>query len=307
MLDTRKNILITGGTGSLGSALVARWHQNHNITVLSRDWLKQARMKRLYPGVTFTLADICDRDAVSRACIGQDILVHCAALKDVRAGEENPGEYIRVNIEGSKVVSSAWKMTTPYILEQIGYSNRPALYINSDKACSPLNHYGVTKKAGESLFINAGFSSIRYGNVISSNGSFLQVWKSRIESGQPIIARTPTPTRFALSLDQAVDLVQDALSQPPGIYIPHGLPAFLLADVVDVFKRRYDCKVHYEELLQGEKRHEILLAEGELAERMSDLLARVVYTYEPDKRMEQFRFNSKTAPRLGREEIEAWL
>lgn len=298
MLEQPRNILITGGTGSLGSALVARWYDHHNLTVLSRDPHKQERMRAEYPGARFVLADICDYETVKGACLGQDILVHSAALKVVSSGEANPTEYTRVNVQGSLTVARAWR-------EVVG--KHRALLINSDKSCAPIQAYGGTKLLSEHIFREFGYSSIRYGNVVSSNGSFLHVWKSRIESGLPIIARTPTPTRFALSLNQAVDLVEDALSQPPGIYIPHSLPAFSLDEVIEVFKSRYDCKVEYEALLKGEKQHEVLLAEGEGNERVSDKLARIVYAYEPEKWMGESRFNSKMAPRLGREEIEAWL
>lgn len=308
MLEQRQNILITGGTGSLGSALVARWYDDHNITVLSRDPHKQERMKAQYPRVQFVLADICNFDKVGESCHGQTVLIHAAALKTVHLGEAYPDEYARVNIEGSRVVARAWNMMRVNLsLSPLTLGiKRKALMIGTDKQVSPVNTYGMSKGMASSIFTSYGHSVIRYGNVVSSNGSFLQVWKSRIESGQPIIARNPNPTRFALSLDQAVDLVEDSLSQPPGIYIPHSLPAFSLADVVEVFRQRYDCKVQYEPLLKGEKQHEILLAEGERAERVSDLLAKVAH--ECNLRYEdRIPYHSATAPRLEREEVEAWL
>lgn len=311
MLEQRRNILITGGTGSLGSALVARWYGHHNLTVLSRDWLKQSKMRQLYPDISYTLADICNYDAVYQACKGQGILIHAAAIKDVAYGEQHPTEIARVNIQGSEIVARAWanaKWSVHPTTNLFPLEPRKALLISTDKAPSAINGYGSSKFLAERIFLAFGYGAIRYGNVISSNGSFLQVWKALIESGQPIIARDPNPTRFALSLSQAVDLVEDALSQPPGIYAPHSLPAFSLADVVEVFRRRYDCTVHYEGLLKGEKQHEVLISEGEKAMRASDLLAEVVHRdYAGLYNVARERLNSATAPRLGREEIEAWL
>ena len=104
-------ILITGGTGSLGTALVARWKENHELTILSRNPHNQATLKRLAPNVAFFLSDICDKGEVKGACEGQDWLVHTAALKQVDVGEFHPSEFFRVNTFGSKVVSEAWAET----------------------------------------------------------------------------------------------------------------------------------------------------------------------------------------------------
>lgn len=303
MLDTRKNILITGGTGSLGSALVARWHQNHNITVLSRDWLKQAAMSTRYPSVNFVLADICNYDAVYEACLGKEILIHAAAIKDVTIGERQPGEITRVNVGGTETVAKAWREAWGRSLPGgcAGLSPRKALLVSTDKACSPVNTYGMTKGIASSLFLSYGYSVIRYGNVIGSNGSFLPAWQKRIAQGLPIKVRMPSPTRFALTIEQAVELIEDALEQPQGyIYAPHSLPAFEIRDVAN----HLGALLEYEPLLPGEKQHEVLLAEGEGAVRVSNSLALVTWDTGG---MEQARFCSRTAERIRGEEVLKWL
>ncbi len=250
-------ILITGGTGSLGSALVARWKEEHNITILSRNPHNQATLKRIAPDVAFVLSDICDAGEVRWACEGQDVLIHTAALKQVDVGEFHPS-----------------------------VNRRMALLISSDKAANPLNCYGGSKLLATSVFRRKGFSAIRYGNVVNSHGAFLEVWQKQIQEGKPIMVRMPEPTRFFLTLSDAVDLVEDALIQMGGmptdgaIFVPHGLRAFSILEVAQYISKEYGCEIEYEPLLPYEKAHEILIANGEGAVSVSSLLAKVTPEWE---------------------------
>lgn len=297
MLQQRQNILITGGTGSLGSALARHWYTKHNITILSREIHKQEALKAELPGAVFHLADICDYAKVRRACEGQDVLIHAAALKHVMAGETNPAEYARVNVFGSEVATRAWRD------ENGQYAGEgKVILVSTDKAPSSANTYGASKFIAERLFLSHGFSVIRYGNVVGSNGSFLPLWQKRIEQGLPVKVRTPAPTRFALTIAQAIDLIEDALTQPQGfIYAPHSLPAFKISDVAESL----GAKVEYEPLLPGEKQDEVLIAEREGARRVSNLLAQVVMPEQGD--MDRERFCSATARRMTGEEVLMWL
>ena len=273
------HILITGGTGSLGSALVSRWSESHDITVLSRNPHNQATLKRIAPNVAFVLSDICDKGEIKGACEGQDWLIHTAALKQVDVGEFHPSEFFRVNTFGSKVVSEAWAETHTK-------ENRMALLISSDKAVSSLNCYGSSKHLATALFRRKGFSVIRYGNVVDSRGSFLEIWKKQIEEEKPIMVREPEPTRFFLTLNDAVDLVEDALIQMAGmpddgaIFVPYGLRAFSILEVAQYIAKEYGCDIEYESLLPYEKAHEILIANGEGAISLSSLLAIVTPKWE---------------------------
>lgn len=298
---TMKNVLITGGTGSLGSALVATWYEKYNITVLSRDPHKQHRLSVNFPDIKFILADICDKEAVEWACHGQDILIHAAALKQVNFGQLFPAEFHRVNVLGTNNISEAWEKT-----HQKAEPGRQAVFISTDKAVQPINTYGKTKAVAEDIALNANFSVLRYGNVVDSAGSFLQVWRNQRAQGQPIKVRQPSPTRFALTLTDAVQLVDDVLEvadpEGPAIYIPHSLSAFSVADVAAAYAMDFDL----EPLLPGEKQHEILLAAGEYADTVGDRIARVSLGYNPDG-LTRTRFSSEMSRQLSGREVLDWL
>ncbi len=298
-------ILITGGTGSLGSALVARWKEEHDITILSRNPHNQATLKRIAPDVAFVLSDICDAGEVRWACEGQDVLIHTAALKQVDVGEFHPSEFFRVNTLGSKVVSEAWAETHPHV------NRRMALLISSDKAVNPLNSYGSSKLLATSVFRRKGFSAIRYGNVVNSHGAFLEVWQRQIQEGKPIMVRMPEPTRFFLTLNDAVDLVEDALSlmkdtpNDGAIFVPYGLRAFSILEVAQYISKEYGCEIEYEPLLPYEKAHEILIANGEGAVSVSSLLSKVTPEWQSSAYMSGAFASDKVERMKPQEVLEA--
>jgi FlaA1/EpsC-like NDP-sugar epimerase len=274
-------ILITGGTGSLGQALIAHWKDEHDLTILSRNPHNQQAVQEkfsLEPSV-FVLADICDYEAVKQACIGQDVLIHAAALKIVSQGEQFPDEYHRVNAVGSQVVVRAWEDThlTPGKNWRHPQLPRKALYINSDKAVAPINFYGCSKRIGESFFIQRGFSSIRYGNVVESEGSFIHKWKTLVDKGRPIPVRFPHPTRFFVSMAQAVGLVNSVLNNIDehgnGIYVSPNLSSFDIYEAARAYTD--DVNICQRMLEPGEKQHEVLLQPGEVAEAVGPVLAKV--------------------------------
>lgn len=300
-MEQGQRILITGGTGSLGSALVKKWYDKHELTVLSRDPHRQEAMERQFPRVHYILADICNEGEVYRACLGQDVLVHAAALKQVSTGEFHPSEFARVNIQGTIVVTEAWARAR----RRIGNDDiapaepRKALLISSDKACQSLNCYGSSKKMSESVFRKYDYSVIRYGNVIESNGSFVQKWKQALAEGKPVKVRQPEPTRFLLRMADAVALIEDALDLIErggnGIFVPHGLKAFSVWQAAEALK----AQVEYEPLLPYEKRHEMLVAEGEIPVRESELLSRI----KPGWSDEWLGFRSDNVERMTGEEV----
>ena len=273
-------ILITGGTGSLGAALVRRWNKEHEITILSRNPHRQLELAEKFglSSGSFVLGDICDYETVRRACVGQDILIHAAALKTVGQGEDNPEEYLRVNTWGTQVVARAWRDTYGVsdlvAMRPAPMLPRKALYINSDKAVAPVNLYGISKAAGEKVFLSHGFSSIRYGNVVASEGSFVHKWREQLERGEAITVRRPEPTRFFVGMEQVVDLVEEALRlmiEPyglsdegiKGVFMPRSLKAFSVWDVAKAMIKGDEFKCIYKNLRMGEKQHEVLLAEDE--------------------------------------------
>lgn len=252
------DILVTGGTGSLGTALVPRLIKDgHDVTVLSRDPHKQNALRSIAPEATFVLGDVCDSVVVGKVVDGMDCVIHAAALKHVDAGEANVAEYVRVNILGSRNVVDAcltWSVPT-------------AILISSDKAVDPVNLYGKTKSVAEDLFVSAGYSAIRYGNVVSSRGSFLNVWEDRASKGQKIVLREPSPTRFFLSIDGACDLVMssvflDYMQMHSGVFVPKHLRAFSIEMAASLFFD--EDEIERLPLGLGEKQHEVLLSKNEV-------------------------------------------
>jgi UDP-N-acetylglucosamine 4,6-dehydratase/5-epimerase len=292
------NILITGGTGSLGSALARKWvGEGHRVTILSRDPMKQQQLASELPEAIFILADIRNYHEVKRACAGQDILIHAAALKQVSTGEYHPVEFSQVNVQGTITVANAWFDTHKT-------DEGKAVLVSTDKAVSALNGYGSDKKRAESVFRKFDYSVLRYGNVVESNGSFVHAWKRAISEAKPITLRTPEPTRFFLTLPQALALIEDTLKRIDrmgnGIFVPHDLKAFSVWDVAKALQVKYITQP----LLPYEKRHETLVAEGEGVEQVSDLLSRI-RPYWPDNDDFSFlaQFRSNTAPRMSGKEV----
>jgi len=263
-------ILITGGTGSLGTALVNHWHTEHELVIFSRNPHKQSDLSKRFglSADNFILGDICDDALVRRACAGCNVLIHAAALKVVADGERNPEEYMRVNAIGSQVVARAWA--------DVNSGNDKAILINSDKAVAPINCYGVTKAMAEAIFISYGFSSLRYGNVVASEGSFIHKWNQFVKEGRPIEIRQPYPTRFFVPFAKAIQMIEDVLVQAePGIFVPHDLVAFSLKEVAYCLTKN----IVETELEPGEKQHEALIDEGEM-----------VYVYNNIGRVYKSRF-----------------
>jgi len=256
------NIMITGGTGSLGHALVENFVNNgHSVTVFSRDPHKQVAMRKKYAGVRFILGDITNRDALLRAMDGCDALVHAAAIKHIGFGESplSYREMLRVNVDGTRAVVDAWGGR--------GY----ATFVSSDKAVSPVNLYGATKMLGEYEFMMKGHSAVRYGNVTSSAGSFLRQW---VGGGKDVVVREPTPTRFYMPMRDAVSIVEYALlSGDSGVYVPTDLVSFSVLDVA----KYMGCNVSREELHAGEKQHEILVADGDAVKEITPSIGMVLW------------------------------
>ena len=297
-------ILITGGTGSLGSVLAQHLtQQGHDISILNRDGHKQQAIKSLLPKHTqYFLTDICHRDTVRAACRGQDVVVHCAAAKILGIGETSPQEYCRVNINGTITVANACR----------DEGVRKALLISSDKACAPINLYGATKRCAESVWLASDthahhFAALRYGNVVNSKGSVWHMWRERMAQGLPIEVRDPEPTRFILTVDEAVTLVQSALNtmneNHKCVFIPSHVPAFSLWDLARAVQPD-ESQWKRTHLEQGEKQHEVMLATGEYARQVNHLLWATCD--ESDYHMsdeERAQFGSETARKLSGREV----
>lgn len=213
------NLLITGGSGTLGNAIVRRaerddWHCN--ITIFSRSELNQARMKSKWPHLRYVLGDVRDYDRLQAAIAGHDVVIHAAAMKRIPEAEEQPGECYRSNVEGSENVVRAC----------IDAGVVRCVAISTDKACRAVTAYGASKLMMEKLLQSqsnrpTSFTLVRYGNVVASNGSVIPIWRGQVLKGQPVKITDTRCTRFWMSEEMAVDLIERALEQPAGtILVP---------------------------------------------------------------------------------------
>jgi len=265
-----KNILITGGTGSLGSALVEKFLSLNPgiIRIFSRDENKQIQMEEKFNDkrLRFLIGDVRDKDRLRRAVENIDIVIHTAALKQVPLAEYNPFEVIKTNIYGSQNVIDV----------SMDEEVELCLAISTDKAVSPLNLYGASKLSMEKLFIAANnlkgrrktkFSCVRYGNVLGSRGSVVPKFIEQIKSKQQITVTDPTMTRFSITLDEALKLILHAIKNSKGyeVFVPK-LQSYLLSDLISVFNEISTIPFAQKKInvRSGEKLHELLLNEYEV-------------------------------------------
>ena len=264
-----KSILITGGTGSLGTALTKRIFEQYpdikRLVIFSRDEQKQFQMAQKfppenYPTIRFFIGDIRDFSRVKRALRDIDYVIHTAAMKHVPIAEYNPMECIKTNIMGAENLINACL--------EMGVKRVVAL--STDKAAAPINLYGATKLTSDKLFIAANnirgkdktnFSVVRYGNVMGSNGSVIPFFfKKRKEGILPIT--NPKMTRFNISLNEGVNLVLHALKNSWGgeIYVPK-IPSYRITDLADAIGP--DCKKEIIGVRPGEKIHEEMITSSD--------------------------------------------
>ena len=258
----KKNILITGGTGSFGKNFVnflLKKNLFNKIVIFSRDELKQYEMKNYFknnPRLRFFIGDVRDIERLKMALDKIDYVVHAAALKQVDTGEYNPFEFIKTNIMGAQ-----------NIIEASFYSKvKKIIALSTDKASSPVNLYGATKLCSDKLFCSANtmfgskqtiFSVIRYGNVMLSRGSVIPLFKG-IKNNEYQITDTKM-TRFTISMNEAIDLVMWAIVNSLGgeIIIPK-IPSYKILDLVKVFSKKPKIKIIG--IRKGEKIHEEMIS-----------------------------------------------
>lgn len=248
----RTGVLITGGAGFLGHALVERLFADgcERICIYSRSESRQFEMRQRFGNderLRWFIGDVRDRDRLERAMQGVAYVIHAAALKRIEVGAENPDEMVKTNVLGSMNVIEAARRTNV----------AKALLVSSDKAYEPKSPYGQSKAIAESLFLQANipyrdprFAVVRYGNVAGSTGSVITRW--RAASGEVEIT-DPEVTRFWMSREEAASLVVDTLKTMRGgeIAIPD-LPAFRLGDLAEAM----GVKTRRTALGDFEKKHE---------------------------------------------------
>lgn len=267
----QSTVLVTGGTGSFGSAMVRRLLETdvRQIRILSRDELKQDDMRRALddPRVRFYIGDVRDEDSVHRATRGVDFVFHAAALKQVPSCEFFPIEAVRTNVLGSANVIEAADANGVHSVVCLG----------TDKAAYPVNAMGMSKalmeKVAQAFARNnptakTTVSTVRYGNVMMSRGSVIPLFVEQIRGGHPMTVTDPLMTRFLMSLEDAVLLVEHAFEHArPGDLFVRKAPASTIGDLARAVAELMNSDPHLKVIgtRHGEKLYETLATREELA------------------------------------------
>lgn len=283
-------VLITGGTGTIGKELIKKFYKEWDIIVFSRDELKQAQLKAVYPNVKFMIGDVKDYYSVSKAVRNVDTILHCAAMKRIEVCEVNPIEAVKTNVLGTENVVLAAKEK----------GIKKLISISSDKGVEPVNVYGMTKAIQEKIVIAAGYNAVRYGNVFGSRGSIVPLFMEQAKSGGPLTVTDPEMTRFILTTDQAIELIMLALNSPmDGKVFVKKSPSARLGDIADSF----GIEVKIVGRMIGEKMHEMLIAQEETA-RAEDKGDYFIITQKINGLKDSNPYTSDRERRLTKEEIK---
>lgn len=260
-------ILVTGGTGSFGKAFVKKYYGVHQLTVFSRDELKQFEMRQQFPDVRYEIGDVRDRARVGEVVRGHQAVFHAAALKQVPSCEFFPFEAVKTNILG-----------TEHVIDAAKQHGAKAVFLSTDKAVYPINSMGVSKAMAERLAVAKGAVVTRYGNVMNSRGSIIPVWRTAKANGQPLTLTSPLMTRFLLSLDDSIDLVMHAmLTGESGDIFVKKAPACTMEQLARVI----GGEVKNIGIRHGEKLHESLISAEEMTRTFDE---GIYYRITPDTR-----------------------
>ena len=273
-----KVLMITGGTGSFGNAVLNRFLRTDigEIRIFSRDEKKQDDMRHMLqnPKVKFYIGDVRNRESIDVAMTGVDYVFSAAALKQVPSCEFFPMEAVRTNVEGTNNV----------LLSAVEHGVSNVVVLSTDKAAYPINAMGISKAMMEKVAIAKGrelgegaattICCTRYGNVMASRGSVIPLWVEQMEAGNPITITDPNMTRFMMTLDDAVDLVIYAFTHGHnGDLFVQKAPAATLDVLARALKETYakvnrkygDTEVKVIGTRHGEKLYETLVTREEMA------------------------------------------
>ncbi|MFZ1906441.1 MAG: UDP-N-acetylglucosamine 4,6-dehydratase (inverting) [Steroidobacteraceae bacterium] len=257
-----KSILITGGTGSFGTACVRTLLERFSprrLVIYSRDELKQFEMAQQFTAscMRYFIGDVRDRDRLIQGMRGVDYVIHAAALKQVPAAEYNPMECVKTNIHGAENVIHAALVND---VERV-------VALSTDKAANPINLYGATKLVSDKLFTAANnlaggrrtrFAVVRYGNVVGSRGSVVPFFRKQIESGCDHLPITDARmTRFWITLKQGVDFVLQSFARMHGgeIFVPK-IPSVRIVELAEAMAPNLPQRIVG--VRPGEKLHEVM-------------------------------------------------
>ncbi|WNF37348.1 polysaccharide biosynthesis protein [Bacillaceae bacterium IKA-2] len=266
---TNKTLLITGGTGSFGNAVMKRFLDTDikEIRIFSRDEKKQDDMRKIYKNekLKFYIGDVRDLASVKNAMYGVDYVFHAAALKQVPSCEFFPLEAVKTNVLGTDNVLTG----------AIESGVKKVICLSTDKAAYPINAMGISKAMMEKVFVAKAkivdpdrtlICGTRYGNVMASRGSVIPLFIDQIKSGQPLTITDPNMTRFLMSLEEAVELVEFAFENAEaGDIMVQKAPASTIGDLAQAIKELFnvDNEIKIIGTRHGEKLYETLLTREE--------------------------------------------
>ncbi len=269
--------LIIGGTGSLGKKLIERLLGHAEVAVYSRDEAKHWTIRNEIASpsnalndrqeyLKFFVGDIRDKLSLTKVIRSYDPtrIIVAAALKQVDTCELSPHEAIATNLTGTQNVVD--------VVNELAYQGaglRSVLFVSTDKACSPVNVYGMCKAVSERVVTsqtspNVRYLAVRYGNVLESRGSIIPLFKYQAEHGTQLTVTDPSMTRYVMTLDQSVDLIETAftLGNSGTTWIPK-LPSMKIGDLAEIFAEMHNKPIKIIGLRPGEKAHEDLINESE--------------------------------------------
>ncbi len=320
-----KTLLITGGTGSFGNAVLNRFLKTDigEIRIFSRDEKKQDDMRHQYQSdkIKFYIGDVRDLSSVKNAMYGVDYIFHAAALKQVPSCEFFPLEAVKTNVLGTDNVLTA----------AIEAGVRKVICLSTDKAAYPVNAMGTSKAMMEKVIVaksrtvspdRTTICCTRYGNVMCSRGSVIPLFIEQIKAGKPLTVTDPNMTRFIMSLDEAIDLVLYAFNNAEsGDIMVQKAPACTIGDLAQAVKELFhaDNEIKIIGIRHGEKMYETLLTNEECARAIDlgnfyrvpsdkrDLNYEKYFTQGDQKRSRLTEFNSNNTVRLNVEQVKQKL
>jgi FlaA1/EpsC-like NDP-sugar epimerase len=314
-----KNILIFGGTGSLGYELNKRYLESNKIYNFSRDECKHWEMKLNFnsnPNINFIIGNVADKNIVESTIsrIKPDIIIIASAMKHIDQCEINTAESLKTNLLGTQnIVDSIEKNLS--ILQNL----ETVVFVSSDKACSPINNYGLCKALSETLIIEKAhyipsikFVNVRYGNVLNSRGSIIPLLHKlgNDESISHFKLTSEDMTRFVMTLEQSVDLIEYAIiNGETGDTIIPKLISMNVKDLVEIFSNKYNKSIITTGLRSGEKLLESLINEtqsGRILVCGDYTHIKSVIKYPNIINNNMMDYNSKTNP-LSKDELQTYL
>lgn len=256
-----KKIFITGGAGFLGKNIIKRYYDDNEITIYSRDEAKHYYVKKQFPKINCIIGDIADFDNLKRSSAGHDIGIFAASLKQIEAVDENCEVAVRTIVLGA--------INSRRCAEENGFE--AACFISSDKSRAATTLYGSMKfVAGESFIVNSNKSPVKlttaiYGNVMNSTGSIIPLIWDSISKNYQLKLYSKEMTRFMLSIDEAIDVVETAiLSNLSGYNVIPMAKSFLIKDLFEIYAEEFSLKYITTVPRISEKIHEIMISNEEV-------------------------------------------